>query len=108
MPKKPSISDRIELELHMSHDPPNQYIMQVWLDGECLLTIWCDHIGVYPTTKPPVFTLSMHGEEVSSLSGKVLRIRWDAAKVIPEASIAMLGKYVEVMPEPQPKTRKRR
>jgi hypothetical protein len=103
MTKHPRISDRIELELHISNDPPGYYIMQVWLDGECLLDIWCDHIGFYPTARPPMYTLEMGGLGISFLSSKVLRVRWDAAELIPEETLYMIKKYVEIIPKPQSK-----
>ncbi|MDD5338187.1 MAG: hypothetical protein PHG35_02080 [Dehalococcoidales bacterium] len=105
MSKQPRIEDRIELELHRSQDLEGYYIMQVWLDGECLLTIWCDNIGFYPTARPPMYTLEMGGVGVSFLSSKVLRVRWDAAELIPKETLDMIKNYVKIIPKPQSKAK---
>lgn len=92
---RPPIDDRMTLELRVSREPKGYYIVHVFIDGEDMAQIWCDHIAVYPG-KPPMYSLSLGDFSICGLSTKLMTVRPEAKGAISQQALTALGKYVQV------------
>jgi len=92
----PDLEKRITLELCSARkEDKGQYIVRVFLDDQLLFNMWCDRISVF-ATKPPTYCLYACGINIVGLHAKLMTINPDVEGVIPEATRAALGKYVQV------------
>ncbi len=89
------IADRTTLELKPCLEPEGQFIVKVRVDGEYILSISCDHIGVYGG-KPPTYSLE-HGKfGIAGIAAKLMIIDPSLKDTIPEATRSLLGEAVRV------------
>lgn len=93
--KGPEPEDRITLELRPSLEPKGYYIVHVSVDGQDLLSIWCDRIAVFPG-KPPMYSLSVRGIDICGISTKMMTVRASVLDAISGNALVALGKYVKV------------
>jgi hypothetical protein len=91
--------ERTTVELRPSNDPEGYIVAHVMVDGQEVVSIWCNKIGVFPMN-PPMYSLEYDcksGCHLNICGISTPKIKIDSRiKGIPEATIKALGKYAEV------------